>query len=68
MTRKRGKRHSPEQIVRKFRNTDAMLNGGKDHATFFQSLVVSEATYLRWLNQYGGMKVQEAKRPKELED
>ncbi len=68
MTRKRGKRHSPEQIVRKLRDADAMLNAGKDQAAVLQSLEVSEATYLRWRNQYGGMKAEEAKRLKELED
>ena len=68
MTRKRGKRHSPEQIVRKLRDADAMLNAGKDQAAVLQTLEVSEATYLRWRNQYGGMKAEEAKRLKELED
>ena len=68
MTRKRGKRHSPEQIIRKLRDADAMLNAGKDQAAVLQTLEVSEATYLRWRNQYGGMKAEEAKRLKELED
>ena len=68
MTRKRGKRHSPEQIVRKLRDADAMLNAGKDQAGVLQALEVSEATYLRWRNQYGGMKAEEAKRLKVLED
>lgn len=68
MTRKRGKRHSPEQIVRKLRDADAMLNAGKDLAAVLQALEVSEATYLRWRNQFGGMKAEEAKRLKQLED
>ncbi len=68
MTRKRGKRHSPEQIVRKLRDADAMLNAGKDEAAVLQALEVSESTYLRWRNQYGGMKAEEAKRLKILED
>jgi transposase-like protein len=68
MTGKRRKRHGPEQIVRKLRDADAMLNAGKDMAAVLQSLEVSEATYLRWRNQYGGMKAQEAKRLKELEE
>jgi transposase-like protein len=68
MTTRRRKRHSPEQIVRKLRDADAMLNAGKDVATVLQALEVSEATYLRWRNQYGGMKAQAAKRLKELED
>jgi hypothetical protein len=68
MTKKRGKRHSPEQIVRKLRDADAMLNAGKDQASVLQALEVSEATYLRWRNQFGGMKAEEAKRLKSLED
>ena len=46
MTAKRRKRHSPEQIVRKLRDADAMLNAGKDVAAVLQALEVSEATYL----------------------
>ena len=65
---KRSKRHSPEQIVAKLRDADAMLNGGKDLAAVLQSLGVSEATFNRWRNQYGGMKSEEAKRLKQLED
>lgn len=67
MTRRRGKRHSPEQIVRKLRDADAMLNAGKDLAAVLQALEVSESTYLRWRSQYGGMKGEEAKRLKTLE-
>jgi putative transposase len=68
MTGKRRKRHGPEQIVRKLRDADAMLNAGKDVAAVLQALEVSEATYLRWRSQYGGMKAEEAKRLKELEE
>ena len=39
-----------------------MLNAGKDEAAVLQALEVSEATYLRWRKQYGGMKADEAKR------
>ena len=67
MTKKGRRRHSPEQIVRKLRDADAMLNAGKDQAAVLQSLEVSEATYLRWRNQYGGMKAEEAKRLEVLE-
>ena len=63
----RRKRHSPEQIVRKLRDADAMLNAGKSLGEVFQALEVSENTYHRWRNQYGGMKSEEAKRLKELE-
>jgi transposase-like protein len=68
MTTKRRKRHSPEQIVRKLRDADAMLNSGKDLAAVLQALEVSEATLHRWRAQYGGMKAEEAVRLKKLED
>jgi putative transposase len=68
MTTRGRKRHSPEQIVKKLRDADALLNSGKDLAAVVQSLEVSESTYERWRNQYGGMKSEEAKRLKELED
>ena len=68
MTKRRRRRHTPEQIVRKLRDADAMLNAGKDEAAVLQALEISESTYLRWRNQYGGMKAEEAKRLKQLED
>ena len=68
MTKPRRKRHTPEQIVRKLRDADAMLNAGKELAVVLQTLEVSEATFHRWRNQYGGMKSEEAKRLKQLED
>jgi hypothetical protein len=54
-------------VVRKLRDADAMLNAGKELAAVLQALEVSESTYDRWRNQYGGMKAEEAKRLKELE-
>lgn len=68
MTKKKRKRHTPEQIVKKLRDAEAMLNGGKDLAAVLQVLEVSEATFNRWRNQYGGMKGSEARRLKELEE
>lgn len=67
MAKRGGKRHSPEQIVQKLRDGDAMLNAGKSVAEVVQHLGVSEQTYYRWKNQYGGMKSEEAKRLKALE-
>jgi putative transposase len=64
----RSKRHTPEQIVAKLRDADAILNAGKDIAAVLQSLGVSEATLHRWRAQYGGMKSEEAQRLKQLED
>lgn len=68
MSTKRRKRHTPEQIVKKLRDADAMLNAGRDMAAVLQSLEVSESTFDRWRKQYGGMKSEEAKRLKALED
>lgn len=68
MSTRRRKRHSPEQIIAKLRDADAMLNSGKDLAVVLQVLEVSESTYERWRAQYGGMKAEEAKRLKELAD
>jgi len=53
MAEKRRKRHSPEQIVRKLRDADAMLNAGKDLAEVLRALEVSESTLERWRNRYG---------------
>lgn len=61
------KRHSPEQIIRKLEEADRRLTAGQSLAQVCQALEVSEATYHRWRNQYGGMKAQEARRLKELE-
>ena len=65
---KKRKRHSPEQIVKKLRDADAMLAAGKSVGEVVQSLAVSEATLSRWRSQYGGMKSEEAKRLKTLEE
>ena len=64
----KGVRHSPEQIVRKLQKADAMLSVGKTLGQVCQTLEVSEQTFHRWRNQYGGMKAQEAKRLRELEE
>lgn len=61
------KRHSPEQIVRKLEDADRRLTAGQTIAQVCQALEVSEASFHRWRHQYGGMKAQEAKRLKELE-
>ena len=67
MTTRRRRRHSPEQIIAKLRDADAMLNAGKDLAVVLQTMEISESTYERWRAQYGGMKASEAKRLRELE-
>jgi transposase-like protein len=64
----KGKKHQPEQIIRKLREADAMLSTGKTIGQVVQALEISEQTFHRWRNQYGGMKAEEAKRLKELEE
>ena len=61
------KRHTPEQVVRKLATADRMLNEGKDVADVCRELQVSEQTYYRWRNQFGGMNANDAKRLKDLE-
>lgn len=61
------KRHTPEQIISKLREAEAMLGAGRSVGQVVQQLGVSEQTFNRWRSQYGGMKSGEARRLKELE-
>ena len=65
---KRSKRHTPEQIIKKLREADVMLSAGRTIGQVVQTLEISEQTFHRWRNRYGGMKAEEAKRLKQLED
>ena len=61
------RRHTPEQIIRKLREAERMLGEGKQIPEVAKELGISEATFHRWRNQYGGMKAQDVKHLKELE-
>ncbi len=61
------KRHSPDQIIRKLREAEGHLSAGMTIGQACQKLEVSEQTFHRWRNQYGGMKANEAKHLKELQ-
>ena len=61
------RKHTPEQIIRKLREAEQMLSEGKQIAEVARALEVSEQTFHRWRNTYGGMKAQDVKRLKELE-
>jgi len=61
------RRHTPEQVIRKLREADRLLAEGKDVAEVARHLEVSEQTYHRWRNQFGGMKADDVRRLKELE-
>ena len=61
------RRHTPEQIVRKLREVERLLGEGQTIAEAAKQVEISEQTYHRWRNQYGGMKADDAKRLRELE-
>jgi putative transposase len=61
------RRHAAEQVVRKLREADRLLGEGRELAEVIKGLEVSEQTYYRWRNQFGGMKADDVKRLKELE-
>jgi putative transposase len=61
------KRHTPEQIVRLLHQADTELATGASVPEVARRLGISEATFHRWRNQYGGMKANAMKRLKELE-
>jgi putative transposase len=63
----KGRRHTPEQVVRKLREADRLLGEGQELPEVCKTLEVSEATYHRWRAQFGGMKADDVKRLKELE-
>ena len=61
------RRHTPEQVIRKLAEGEKLLGQGKTLEEVARHLEVTEATWYRWRNQYGGMKADDAKRLKELE-
>jgi putative transposase len=61
------RRHTPEQVIRKLREAERLIGEGKTIPEAAKELGISEQTYHRWRNQYGGMKANDAKRLKELE-
>ena len=63
----KGKHHTPEQIIGLLRQAEADLGSGLGIGQVCQKLAISEATFHRWRNQYGGMKADHMKRLKELE-
>ncbi len=61
------KRYKPEQIINKLREAELELSKGNDIGRICRKLGVTEQTYYRWRKQYGGMKIEQARRFKELE-
>ncbi len=61
------KRYTPEQIIGKLREAEVRLSQGERVGGICRSLGISEQSYYRWRREYGGLKVDQAKRLKELE-
>ena len=61
------KRFRPEEILTKLREADILISQGRSVAEAIKSLGVSDVTYYRWRQEYGGMSMSQAKRLKELE-
>ena len=61
------KRHSAEEIINKLREAEVGLASGRGVVEMCRALGVTEQTYYRWRNEYGGLKLDQAKRMKELE-
>jgi putative transposase len=61
------KRHKPEEIVAKLRQVDVLTSQGRPVAEAVRSIGVTEVTYYRWRQEYGGLKSDQVKRLKELE-
>ena len=61
------RRYSAEEIIHKLRGADVLLSRGKTVSQACKQIGVSDQTYYRWRKSYGGMKVDQARRLKELE-
>ena len=59
--------HKPEEIVAKLRQVDVLMSQGHSVADAVRSIGVSEVTYHRWRQEFGGLKIDQVKRLKELE-
>ena len=61
------KRYTPEEIVAKLRQVDVLVSQGQNIADAIRQIGVSEVTYYRWRQEFGGLKTEQVKRLKELE-
>ncbi len=61
------KSHSPERIINKLREAEILLNQGATVGEASRKIGVTEQTYYRWRKEYGGMRIEQAKRLKDLE-
>ena len=61
------KRHKPEEIIAKLRQVDVLTSQGQTVADAVRAIGVTEVTYYRWRQEYGGLKSNQVRRMKELE-
>ena len=61
------KRHKPEEIVAKLRQVDVLTSQGQSVAEAIRAIGVSEVTYYRWRQEYGGLETDQVRRLKQLE-
>jgi putative transposase len=61
------KRYKPEEIVAKLRQVDVLVSQGTSMADAIRQIGVSEVTFYRWRQEFGGLKTDQVKRLKELE-
>jgi putative transposase len=61
------KRYRPEEIVAKLRQVDVLVSQGQSLADAIRQIGVSEVTYYRWRQEFGGLKTEQIKRLKDLE-
>ena len=61
------KSYTPEQILNKLREAEILLNQGTTLPVVWKKIGVSDCTYYRWRKEYGGMRIEQARRLKELE-
>ena len=63
----KAKKHTPEQIVNMLRQIEVGIANGMTHPIACREVGITEQTYYRWRKEYGGLKVDQTKRLKELE-
>ena len=61
------KRHKPEEIITKLRRVDVLVSQGSSVANAIRIIEVTEVTYYRWRQEYGGLKSDQVKGMKDLE-
>ena len=61
------KRYKPEEIVAKLRQVDVLVSQGASMADAVRQIGVSEVTFYRWRQEFGGLKIEQVKRLKDLE-